>query len=146
MSGAMLFRHLPLAALVSAAMIAGWPALRAAAAEGTFLAEIDDLPLAPGLVEQPGGTLFDSPQGRIVDATATGRVSVEEVRIFYAQTLPELGWQRIGGSEYRRDKEMLRIDFAAGGPPLVVHFALTPRAAAGQPAAKDADKNGEKQP
>ncbi len=107
-----------------------------------FLKEVDDLPLAPGLVEQPGGTLFDSPQGRIVEATAQGALLEVEVRQFYDESLPELGWHQVASGVYRRDKEVLRIDYS-DGTPMVVHFAVTPFKA-GTASSEDKDK-GEKQ-
>ncbi|HEY1723705.1 MAG TPA: hypothetical protein VGG27_20860, partial [Magnetospirillaceae bacterium] len=84
--------------------------------DSKFLKEIDDLPLAPGLVEQPGGTLFDSPQGRIVEATAQGSLMEVEARQFYDESLPELGWTPISSGVYRRDKEVLTIDYSEGMP------------------------------
>ena len=42
----------------------------------SFLADVDDLPLAPGLVEDTGARVaFDKPEGRIVQAFARGRAS-----------------------------------------------------------------------
>src|SRR6185437_16642156 len=63
--------------LVVAALVAG--SAMPAGAVSTFLAEVDDLPMAPGLVEQPGGTLFDTPEGRIVEAVAEGETDVDKV-------------------------------------------------------------------
>lgn len=97
-----------------------------AAAEGAFLSEMEDLPLAPGLSEAPGGVLFDSPSGRIVEATAQGDVGADQVLAFYAQTLPELGWQKIGAASYRRDNELLKIEVEAKHGPLHVHFSVVP--------------------
>jgi len=100
------------------------PAL-AAGAEA-FLAELEDLPLAPGLTELPGGLLFDSAQGRIVEAQASGETSAEQVRLFYETTLAELGWQSAGPLQFRRDNEILKIAIDAKAKKLVVHFALSP--------------------
>lgn len=99
----------------------------AAAAAGAFLAEFEDLPLAPGLTELPGGMLFDSPGGRIVDATAEGEVTAQQVLAFYMQTLPELGWEKIGPASFRRDNEVLRIEMDSGRRPLAVHFSVVPK-------------------
>lgn len=99
----------------------------ASLAEGAFLTELEDLPLAPGLAETPGGMLFDSPTGRIVEATARGDATAEQVISFYAQTLPELGWQKVGPSSYRRDNEVLKIDVEARKRPLLVRFSLVPQ-------------------
>lgn len=123
-----------LAVLALAAIILWTPAL---AADQRFLTEVDDLPLAPGLVELPGGTLFDLPQGRIVEASAQGTMLEVEARSFYDETLPELGWQIVADDQYRRDKEILRIEYSEGLP-MTVHFSLTP---ARNAAAKDG-KNG----
>jgi len=96
-----------------------------------FLAEIDDLPLAPGLTELPGGTLFDAPQGRIVEANATGQMLEAELRGFYDETLPQLGWKRTGPDEYRRDKEVLRVEVTTAGMEINIHFSLAPIKSAG---------------
>lgn len=111
-----------LSALAAILTILSTPAL---AAGPGFLSEVDDLPLAPGLVELPGGTLFDSPQGRIVEANARGNLLEVEARNFYDETLPELGWQLVGSDTYRRDKEVLRLDYSEGMP-MTVHFSLAP--------------------
>lgn len=116
------------------------------AADSTFLKEVDDLPLAPGLVEQPGGTLFDAPQGRIVEASAQGSLMEVEARQFYDASLPQLGWTQVGSSTYRRDKEMLRIEYSEGTP-MTVHFSIAPVPSAEKdkdkekPKDQDQDKN-----
>ncbi|MDA1090808.1 MAG: hypothetical protein O3A85_10925 [Proteobacteria bacterium] len=97
---------------------------------GLFFKDIDDLPLMPGLVEDAGsGTTFDSAQGRLVEAYATGPVSEGEVMAFYDKTLPQLGWQRIDVGVFRRESEILKLEFP-GGPgaatPLTVGFRLMP--------------------
>ncbi len=96
------------------------------AAEGAFLNELEDLPLPSGLTEAPGGMLFDSPTGRIVEATAQGEMEADQVLAFYAQTLPELGWQKVGASSYRRDNELLKIEVDAKRRPVLVHFSVVP--------------------
>jgi len=98
----------------------------AAAANDSFLAELEDLPLAPGLREMPGGVLFDSAEGRIVEASAMGAVPAEQVRAFYQATLPQLGWQDTGNMTFRRDNEGLRLVFETGPTLLTVHFKLAP--------------------
>ena len=110
-------------AILAALLLAAAPA----AAAGAFLTELEDLPLAPGLTELPGGTLFDSPTGRIVEATAQGDVTAGEVRAFYAQTLPQLGWQMIGETAFRRDNELLRINIEERRRPLSVRFSVVPQ-------------------
>ena len=40
--------------------------------------------------------VFDTPAGRIVEAVASGAVTRDEVLAFYAETLPQLGWDEGG--------------------------------------------------
>lgn len=100
-----------------------------AAADETprFVAGTEDLPLMPGLSELTGsGFAFDTADGRIVEAYATGEVAEEEVLRFYAETLPQLGWEQASPRGFRREGERLSIDFVAGGKPITVHFSLAP--------------------
>ncbi len=99
----------------------------AAAADRAFLTAIDDLPLAPGLIENPSaGVMFDTPQGRIVEAIADGATTAEAVSAFYIETLPELGWTQRTASAFAREDELLRLDMQPGGRGLVVRFMLQP--------------------
>ena len=87
-------------------------ALSASAEETGFIAEIDDLPLMPGLAEVEGaGVVFDKPSGRIVEAYARGAVTREAVASFYRDTLPQLGWSETAGLTFAREGESLAIEF-----------------------------------
>ncbi len=91
-----------------------------------FFAEIDDLPVMEGLTERPGGLVFDKPDGRLVEAYASGRLAPAAVAAFYRRTLPQLGWVRAGDLVFRRDGERLVIDFLPGDDDLSVRFMLAP--------------------
>lgn len=108
-------------------LLAALAAPLAAAADWAFLQAIDDLPLAPGLIEQPAaGVTFDTPQGRIVEAVADGATTAEAVTAFYVETLPELGWTRRTALAFAREDELLRLEMQPGGRGLVVRFVLQP--------------------
>lgn len=118
----------------------GAPALAAAlivavpsgpARTATFVDGFEDLPLMPSLRQEGERTLlFDSPYGRIVEAFATGRATRAQVADFYGATLPQLGWTRVAATVFRREGEVLRIEFprpARGGAPgLLVRFEVSP--------------------
>lgn len=98
----------------------------------SFLDGFEDLPLMPALRQsEDATTLFDTPYGRIVEAYATGAGTTrQQVLDFYVATLPQLGWQQVAQTEFRREGESLRIEFPRphpGGPAgLVVRFEVSP--------------------
>jgi hypothetical protein len=94
----------------------------------TYLSAIADLPLPDGLAEQTDkSTVFDAPLGRIITAYATGTVDADEVRDFYDDALPPLGWEKTGEGSFRRKAEVLKIDVLGGqgGSPVNVSFTLS---------------------
>jgi hypothetical protein len=99
-----------------------------AATAQQFVAGTEDVPLMPGLELVAGSAVtFDKPQGRIVEAQASGKVTREAVHAFYAQTLPQLGWEPAGRDAWRREGETLRLDFHRHDGALTVGFTLAPR-------------------
>jgi hypothetical protein len=72
----------------AAAFVCAAPAF---ADDGYFTA-IEDLPLPPGFVEHETTPAFDGAGGRIVAAGAAGEMSALDVRDFYDDALPQLGW------------------------------------------------------
>ena len=105
-----------------------------ALAADAFVAGTSDLPLMPGLRALPGdGTVFDAPGGRIVEAWAEGSVARDAVLAFYGATLPQLGWSAAGTDRFRREGEVLRLDFPMQAPrggrtpgTLLIRFYLSP--------------------
>ncbi len=80
-------------------------------AAGGFVDGIDDLPLMAGLVASGEPTVFDAPQGRVVEALAEGNATRAAVLDFYAGTLPQLGWRVDGLGRFAREGERLLIEF-----------------------------------
>jgi hypothetical protein len=121
-SRAMLLRSLLTAGLLGASVAAA-----AASAADAFVAGTEDLPLMPALrAVRDSAVVFDKPQGRIVEAKATGRTTRAAVEKFYASTLPELGWTAEGPNVWRRENERLRIDMGGRDGNLTVGFTILP--------------------
>ena len=111
-------------------------AVPAHATSSGFFSAVDDLPLMQGLRET-GGAPFETAQGRIVRVSAEGAVDPADVAVFYARTLPQLGW---------RPDETRGLTFLRGGETLEVHiedrafgraratFLITPTPSASPPA------------
>jgi hypothetical protein len=97
------------------------------AAQTAYVAGLEDVPLMRGLRPAGGNDVsFDSPQGRIVIVNTEGAVERANVLAFYADSMPALGWDRIGDSMFRREGELLRLEFGQRGDLLTVRFALSP--------------------
>ena len=118
--------------LLSLLLLAGL-AIPCLAAEA-FVSGIEDLPLMPGLQSLPAeNVVFDAPGGRVVESWAEGNVTLQAVLAFYATTLPQLGWRRGTPETFRREGELLRLEFPASSPQgphtagaLLVRFYLSP--------------------
>jgi hypothetical protein len=103
------------------------PPFGAARAQVAYVAGLEDVPLMAGLTPAGGNDVaFDSPQGRIVIVNTQGPVERPAVEAFYAASLSELGWDRIGDTAFRREGELLRLEFGQRGAQLTVRFALSP--------------------
>jgi hypothetical protein len=94
---------------------------------GNFVTGTEDVPLMPGLAPVRGSSLvFDTPEGRIIQAQAAGPVTRGAVHDFYAATLPQLGWRVAGVNAWRREGEVLRLVFDGHDGALTVGFTLSP--------------------
>jgi hypothetical protein len=99
-----------------------------------FVTGVEDLPLMPGLQSMATeNVVFDAPGGRIVESWAEGSVTRDAVLAFYASTLPQLGWTQTAPHSFRREGELLQLEFPASSPlgprlagALVVRFYLSP--------------------
>jgi hypothetical protein len=94
-----------------------------------FVSGTEDVPLMKELAPVKGSDLvFDKPEGRIVEATARGKVTRDAVRGFYASTLPQLGWATaISSDSWTRETETLHLDFSGHDGDLWVTFTLSPK-------------------
>ncbi len=109
------------------------------AEESKFFSALNDVPLMPGLYELTDETVvFDKPEGRIVESSAVSETqNVNKIKGFYAQTLPQLGWQRqavpqnagkaaIGADSYVREGETLTLKTETRHQLNIVRFSLSP--------------------
>lgn len=92
-----------------------------------FLPPFEDLPLMPGFAPVQDSTiLFDAPGGRIMEAEAEGEILHGAALDFYAETLPQMGWQMQSHNLYIRDMEHLSLNLFNRAGKTVLRFYLTP--------------------
>lgn len=119
----LLIRRAALGAAVALLAVVGLTA-RPGAAERM----VEDLPLMQGLDElAERRTVFNSASGRIAEIVARGRIAADAVAKFYADTLPQLGWEKASGGSYRRGDEILKIEIAESADGVTVRFAISPQ-------------------
>ncbi len=91
-----------------------------------YLSGHEDLPLLAGLHQDPDSvTVFDTPQGRIVETFAQTPEPAQAVFAAYAEALPQMGWTRRSPSRYVRGAETLVFEVVGKGSPTVVRILLT---------------------
>jgi len=93
-----------------------------------FVPGLDDVPLMTGFdTDESAGIVFETPEGRIAEATVSGRASRAEALSFYETTLPQLGWQPSGNGSFQREQETLTIEMTQeSGGLLTVRFRIKP--------------------
>ena len=96
--------------------------------ETYFFGAIQDLPVMEGLVEVPEqAVVYDKPGGRIVELVAEMQgVTEKQTRLYYAELLPQLGWQRVDKGAYQRESENLVFTFETVGEEHYVRITLSP--------------------
>lgn len=116
-----------LAALMGLALCLGGVSAQSQT-QGDFFEALYDVPVMPGLEElHDQAMLFDKPDGRIASVAAASKtVSAAQIAQFYAETLPQMGWEKVSGNQYVRDGNRLSFEIVKKPPLTIVHFTLEP--------------------
>lgn len=92
-----------------------------------FSKAISDLPIMPGLTEETESiVIFDKPNGRFIETSASGNVPPQKISHFYRQALPALGWQAQAEGQYRRGQDNLILAIKSDQPQSRISFTITP--------------------
>lgn len=78
-----------------------------------FFDTLPDVPKMQGMEERDDLTfIFDKPEGRIIETLAhLDGLSSEQIRSYYGDTLPQLGWKKNNADEFIREREKLSLQF-----------------------------------
>ena len=91
-----------------------------------YFAAAPDLPLPPGFSEQENaGVNYEIPGLRILELVASGTKN-QDITIFYQETLPMLGWQKIAPHAYVREGDHLTINLTNSGPNQTLTIRIEP--------------------
>lgn len=113
--------------LITIMALSGMLAISPASRAQNFIEGFEDVPMMPGMdVDSDTAIAFDTPAGRIVEAYAAGKVSAAAVQTFYEETLPQLGWVRVGVLDFQREGEALALELIEKDGTITVRFRLAP--------------------
>jgi hypothetical protein len=105
-------------AFLAALTLGAWAFVSPAFAQAYF-AEIDDLPMPAGFAQSAPAQTFETQEGFLILAEAEGRAPLLEVRDFYYETLPQLGWavspRDDGVLMFQRGRERLTFTLERAG-------------------------------
>ena len=95
----------------------------------TFFSVLPDVPVIAGMNEAKDlAVIFDKPQGRFVEVLMAGDVQDTAVRVYYADVLPQMGWNQAStGEYYTRAGERLDIHFDKNTSQTLVHITISPQ-------------------
>ncbi len=97
--------------------------------EQEFFESPSDIPLMPGLYEVPDElVVFDKPGGRIIESVAASKaLAGGEIRAFYNQVLPQMGWSKSGPNAFIRQDELLIMKIETQDDLSIIRFMVSPR-------------------
>lgn len=94
---------------------------------GEFVLGSEDIPLAKGMkriFEESLG--FDSHSGSILSLSYKIKADDSDVKDFYLDTLPQLGWKNLPSKNhqlsFKRENEKLEMDFISKGEYVIIEF------------------------
>ena len=93
-----------------------------------FVYGLDDIPLYKNMNNNEESlVLFDTVNGRIVSTKINGSENLSEIKEFYRQILPNLGWNKTKGNLFIRGNEVLEIIYYKSKGESLVEFNISPK-------------------
>ena len=108
--------------------IASLPKELPGTAKQKYLVGTEDVPLYFGFTPtEEGNVSYDSTDGRIIDGSFVSTTEkASDVRKFYEESLPQLGWQKMQYQLYKRDGEILRLNILEKDNKTHLKFSIRP--------------------
>jgi len=99
-------------------------------ASAQFIKGSLDIPVAKGLeIISDEEIEFDSSSGSFASSTYQSKNSIESIKKFYSETLPQMGWELIEFSNhssiFKRENQILKIEFSKSQKQTLIVFILT---------------------
>ena len=93
-----------------------------------FVIGIEDLPIFDSLeVDEDNLIIFDKADSRLVTVNLYGDVNLGEVKQYYENILPNLGWKMINKKKYIRDSEILDLEYEKKNKRVYLTLKIKPK-------------------
>ncbi|MBH43217.1 MAG: hypothetical protein CMP25_00310 [Rickettsiales bacterium] len=93
-----------------------------------FITGIEDLPIFESLeIDEDNLIIFDKADSRIITVNLSGSVNLEEVKDYYENILPNLGWKMRNKKEYVRDAEVLKLEYEVKNKKVYLTLKIKPK-------------------
>lgn len=100
-------------------------------AQNAFFDDLGDVPKMQNMQYIDEGLIvFDSPFGRFIELFVLSADDNQRIINYYQQALPALGWQQQSATQFKRNHELLVMDFfkTSHKPShIIVRFTLSPQ-------------------
>ena len=93
-----------------------------------FITGIEDLPIFDSLeIDEDNLIIFDKIDSRLVTVNLSGTVNLSEVRDYYENILPNLGWKMLNKEKYVRDSEILNLEYKTKNKKVYLTVKIKPK-------------------
>ena len=90
-----------------------------------FVDGIQDVPLHQKMIIKENSLImFDTNQGNLVEVEIKGDQEISNLKKFYNEVLPNLGWQMLKKDKFKRDQNFLDIEYFTEKKKTIVKFKL----------------------
>ena len=93
-----------------------------------FVLGINDLPIFNEMKNMPESlVVFDTNEGRFVKTQISGNETLANATLYYSEILPNLGWEKIEDKKFKREKELLKVNYHKKDGLLYITFSVLPK-------------------
>lgn len=93
-----------------------------------FITGIEDVPIFDSLeIDEDNLIIFDKVDSRLVTVNLSGTVNLSEVRDYYENILPNLGWKMLNKEKYVRDSEILNLEYKTKNKKVYLTVKIKPK-------------------
>ena len=96
--------------------------------EEIFVNGIEELPVIKNMQNMPESLIyFDTNKGRFVQSKIVGNQSISQIKDFYENILPNLGWEKIDKNKFSRKSELMEIRYYKYNKDSIAEFNIKPK-------------------